>query len=146
MKVKQFAESRGITRQAVYNAVSKNGLKISQLTDSSGNLTPEGLSKVEELFPEDAVNRKIDKYLQNMENLQTSVDRLSAVVEQQEKTIAEQSAVIASLTETVDRLAKTADRESVNVSQAQQITAMLKISKEPLLKRLFAGKKETEQT
>lgn len=146
MKIKQFAEGKGITRQAVYNAIRKKGLQTDNLLNNDGQLTDEGLKTLEGLFKDTGVNRKSDKLLQTVNELQRSVDRLSAVTEQQEKTIAEQSAVIASLTETVDRLSKMADRESVNVSQAQQITAMLKISREPFLKRLFSGKKEPEQT
>ena len=145
MKIKEFAESRGITRQAVYNSISKKGKKVSQFTDSSGNLTDEGMKTLEEWFPEGEVNKRLDKYLENIVELQASVDRLSKVVEEQQKTISEQSAVIKAQMDTIDRLSAMADRESVNVSQAQQITAMLKISREPLLKRLFAGKKEPEQ-
>lgn len=145
VKIKEFAESQGVSRQAVYNAIRKKGLQADKLTDDNGDLTEEGLATVQGLFSGSSVNRKPDKLLQTVNELKASVDKLSELLTAQQKTIDEQAAVIKSLTESVDRLSKTADRESINVSQAQQITAMLKISREPLLKRLFAGKKEPEQ-
>ena len=50
MTVAKFAESKGITRQAVYNAIRKAGKKIDQFTDSKGQLTKEGLSELNELI------------------------------------------------------------------------------------------------
>lgn len=145
MKIKQFADNKGISRQAVYNAISKKGYKVNQLTDSSGNLTNEGITILEEMFKYTSGNRKNDNLLQRVKELERTVEEQRKTIESQSKTIDEQSAVITSLTETADRLSKMADRESVNVSQAQQITAMLKLSREPWIKRLFAGKKEPEQ-
>ena len=142
MKIKQFAAEKGISRQAVYSAISKNGYQTSQLTDSSGNLTDEGKAILEGLFKETAGNKGQDKLQSRVKELEMIVQEQKDTIEKQRSTSDEQSGVIASLTETIDRLSKMADRESVNVSQAQQITAMLKISKEPLLKRLFAGKKD----
>lgn len=142
MKVKQFAAEKGITRQAVYSSISKKGYQISQLTDSSGNLTNEGLTILNGIFKGTAKNRDTDNLLSQVKQLENVVHEQKETIESQRKTIEEQAGTISSLTESIDRLSKMADRESVNVSQAQQITAMMKISREPILKRLFAGKKE----
>lgn len=144
MKVKQFAAEKGITRQAVYSSISKKGYQIGQLTDSSGNLTEEGLSILNGLFKGTVKNRDNVNLISRVKELEKVVQEQKDTIESQRKTIEEQAGTITSLTESIDRLSKIADRESVNVSQAQQITAMMKISREPLLKRLFAGKKETE--
>lgn len=146
MKVKQFADEKGISRQAVYSAISKKGYEISQLTDSAGNLTETGLATLEELFKGSSGNKRNDNLQKRIKELEKTVSEQQKTIESKNKTIDEQSAVILSLTESVDRLSKMADRESVNVSQAQQLqlAAMLKISREPLLKRLFSGKKEEQ--
>lgn len=53
MTVRQFADSRHITRQAVYKLAAKAGKKLSEFTDSKGNLSEEGLAFLESLVPED---------------------------------------------------------------------------------------------
>lgn len=142
MKIKQFAESRGVTRQAVYNAIKKNGLQTGQLVDSSGNLTDEGLKTLDGFFPAENVNRQADKLQNTVSQQQATIDHLTCLVDAQQKELEKLADVIRSQQETIDRLATMADRESTNVSQAQQITAMMKVSRDPWLKRLFAGKKE----
>jgi predicted ribosome quality control (RQC) complex YloA/Tae2 family protein len=142
VKIKQFAESRGVSRQAVYNAIKKNGLQTGQLVDSSGNLTDEGIATLDKFFPAETVNRQADKLQNTVSQQQATIDRLSGIIDSQQKELEKLADVIRSQQETIDRLATMADRESTNVSQAQQITAMMKLSREPWLKRLFAGKKE----
>ena len=142
LKISQFADKKGVTRQAVYNAISKKGYKTNQLTDSKGHLTEEGTAILEELFKYTSSGKHNDNLLQKVKELDKIVAEQKKTIDEQQKTIEQQAGVIASLTDSVERLSKTAERESQNVSQAQSITAMIKLSREPFLKRLFAGKKE----
>ena len=85
MKIKQFAESRGVTRQAVYSAIKKNGLQTGQLVDSSGNLTDEGIATLDGFFPSETVNRQADKLQNTICHQQATIDRLTGIVDAQQK-------------------------------------------------------------
>jgi len=52
MTIKEFAEGKGLTPQAVYKAVGRAGFKTRQLTDRKGKLTTSGISALKVLFPE----------------------------------------------------------------------------------------------
>lgn len=53
MTIKDFAEKKGVTKQAVYKAINRSGLSARQLTDRKGNLTKKGAALLMKLFPDD---------------------------------------------------------------------------------------------
>ena len=53
MNIKDFAEKKGVTKQAVYKAINRSGLSAKQLTDRRGNLTKKGVNLLAKLFPDD---------------------------------------------------------------------------------------------
>lgn len=52
MKIKDFSEEKGLTKQAVYKAISRAGFSAKQITDRNGNITGKGFSVLRSLFPD----------------------------------------------------------------------------------------------
>lgn len=59
MKIKDFAEGKQLTKQAIYKALNRAGYSAKTLTDRSGNLTKKGINVLNRLFPSagDQVNQ-----------------------------------------------------------------------------------------
>lgn len=53
MKIKEYAEYKGITRDAIYKAVGRAGRSTRELTDKKGNITPKGMEILDNLFADD---------------------------------------------------------------------------------------------
>ncbi len=136
MTVKEYAASRGVSRQAVYNAITKAGLKTDKLTAEDGQLSEEGIKRLNELVKGKSVERTKD-------NLQKTVQEQKEVIDRLSKSVENLTEIVSSLTEDVDRLTKMLEQANTNTSQAQQITAMINLSRQPFLKRLFSGHKES---
>lgn len=54
MTIKEFADGKGLTPQAVYKAVGRAGFKTRQLTDRKGKLTTGGITRLKVLFPDES--------------------------------------------------------------------------------------------
>ena len=52
MKIKDFSEEIGLTKQAVYKAINRAGFSAKQITDRNGNITGKGFSVLRSLFPD----------------------------------------------------------------------------------------------
>lgn len=52
--IKEFAERKKVSKQAVYKSINRNGISAKQLTDRQGNLTKKGLNTLRKLFPDDS--------------------------------------------------------------------------------------------
>ena len=61
LKIKDFAESKGLTKQAIYKAVNRAGLSARQLTDNRGNITRKGSQVLSKLFPADQRGSPLDE-------------------------------------------------------------------------------------
>ena len=53
MKIKEFAESRKVSNQAIYKALNRAGYSAKQLTNKYGNISPQGVRILNKLFPDD---------------------------------------------------------------------------------------------
>ena len=53
MKIKEFAESRKLSNQAIYKALNRAGYSAKQLTDRNGNISQKGIRILNKLFPDD---------------------------------------------------------------------------------------------
>ena len=54
MKIKEFAEERGLTQGAIYKAIMRDGRTTKQLTDKRGDITAGGFRILYRLYPEDS--------------------------------------------------------------------------------------------
>ena len=73
MKIREFAEGKGLTKQAVYKALNRAGFSAKDLTDRSGNLSKKGLATLRKLFPDDQDQPELQQErlkLDNGRNLQ----------------------------------------------------------------------------
>ena len=114
LTVTKFAESKGISRQAVYAAIRKAGKKIDQFTDSKGQLTDQGLSELNELIrPKES---KADTV-----NLQSKLQERQLEIDSLRKQVEELSKKNESLTQTVDSLSRTLEKQTENLNIAQQL-------------------------
>ena len=53
MKIKEFAESRKVSNQAIYKALNRAGYSAKQITNKYGNINPQGMRILKKLFPDD---------------------------------------------------------------------------------------------
>ena len=53
MKIKEFAESRKVSNQAIYKALNRAGYSAKQITNKYGNISPQGARILKKLFPDD---------------------------------------------------------------------------------------------
>ena len=114
MTVAKFAESKGVTRQAVYSAIRKAGKKIDQFTDGNGQLTEQGLSELNELIkPKESKTDTV--------NLQSKLQESQLEIDKLRKQVEELTKSNNSLTQTVDSLSRTLEKQTENLNNAQQL-------------------------
>ena len=133
MTVREFADSRGVSRQFIYQKVKDAGKKITDLTDK-GQLTESGLEFLENLAPEKKSQEpeKTGSESPAKEKKETELDRLTKQNETLLETITNMSDTIKGLREDLSKAQKIAD-------QAQQLHAIDKQRIMDLTKRLEAG-------
>lgn len=79
MKIKEFAEEKGLAYQSVYKRLKEVGTSIAAITDKKHNLTPEGLQLLNKLYGEEQKEDQIkesensrigelDKVIQELRN------------------------------------------------------------------------------
>lgn len=138
MTVRQFAESRCVTRQAVYQLAEKAGRKLSEFTDKKGNLSEEGVAFLESLLPD-----KVDKPEEPVSGSEpeptkeSEVDRL-----RNENRILLES--VNNLTATINGLREDLSQAQKIADQAQQLHAADKKLISKLKLRLEAGSNSPE--
>lgn len=138
MTVRQFAESRNVTRQAVYQLAEKSGRKLSEFTDKKGNLSEEGIAFLESLLPE-----KVDKPEEPVSGSEpeptkeSEVDRL-----RNENRILLES--VSNLTATINGLREDLSQAQKIADQAQQLHAADKKLISELKLRLESGSSSPE--
>ena len=137
MKIKEFADKKQLTKQAVYKALNRAGYSAKTLTDRSGNLTKKGMTVLNRLFP--SAGDQADRQDQ------------PEPVDQDESTVAE---LRNQVTELKERCKEWETRYFQAVDQAKQENEQLRIllqreqelrlyaERKGIFKRLFAGKKE----
>jgi len=53
LKIKEFAESKNVSNQAIYKALNRAGYSTKQITNKYGNISPQGMRILKKLFPDD---------------------------------------------------------------------------------------------
>ena len=146
MKIKDFSDEKGLTKQAVYKAIQRAGFSTKQLTDRHGNITVKGTAILRNLFPDVTVAepaKETETIPQTPEkpipDLQPEVDRLSRKVEELEKRCSEWEK---RYFEAVEHARTETEQMRVLLSQEQQLR--LAAENRHVLRRLFSGKKAAQ--
>lgn len=142
MKIKEFSEGKGLTKQAVYKAISRAGFSAKQITDRNGNITSKGFSILRSLFPESesaADPETISGAGQQPAEQTAEIEKLKQRIAELEESCRtwEQRYF-----DSVDAAKKESEQLRVLISQEQQLR--LAAERKGLFRRLFAGK-QTEQ-
>ena len=162
MNIKEFAEGKGVTRGAIYKALTRTGHTVKELTDRKGNITAKGYAILRKLYPDD--QEPLSEPLNEPEAEDSTLDdlrtRLSEAERAREKAEAalehetQQRALYEKLyTETREELRQqreTAERERQTfleriseanrlISQQQELARLASMNP---IRRLFSGKKK----
>ena len=140
MKIKDFADKKGLTRQAIYKALNRSGYSAKKLTDRSGNLTKKGLTVLTRLFPsaDDQVNQEPPEPVEQdqssiVDELRNQVDELKRKCSEWETRYFE--AVNQANTET----------EQLRVLLQREQELRLYAERKGIFKRLFSGRKDKNE-
>ena len=152
MRIKDFADEKGLTKQAVYKAIQRAGFSTKQLTDRQGNITPKGFAVLRNLFPDvpgqpaEESDEAPEQAAPRQSPLQPELDRLQQIVSELENRCAEWEKRCMEWErryfDAVDSAKKEAEQMRVLLSQEQQLR--LAAENKGFFRRLFAGKKTDE--
>ena len=132
MTVKEFAASRGVSKQLVYQLVKSAGKNISDYTDSRGNLSEEGLTVLKDIVPDKSKETEKSGSETQQTTKESEVDRLRS-----ENRLLLES--VNSLTATVNGLREDLKTAQKLADQAQQLNAVDKQRISELEKQLRLG-------
>ena len=143
MKVKEFAESQGITTQAVYQRLRNKAKKSSkQLSDyvsgDTSEITEEGYKVLQSLYKQPVKQKETKRTVDNdrVNTLTTENERLSLLVKSLETRIQDKEREISRLEESV------AHERQVN----RMLLESLPRERPGIFRRLFAGKQDKKAT
>ena len=137
MKIKDFADKKGLTRQAVYKALNRSGYSAKKLTDRSGNLTKNGLTVLNRLFPSagDQVNQEPPEPVEQDQS--SIIDELRNQVDEWKRKCDEwESRYFEALNQA------NTEKEQLRVLLQREQELRLYAERKGVFKRLFAGRKE----
>lgn len=137
MKIKDFADKKGLTRQAVYKALNRSGYSAKKLTDRSGNLTKNGLTVLNRLFPSagDQVNQEPPEPVEQDQS--SIVDELRNQVDELKRKCSEwETRYFEALNQA------NTEKEQLRVLLQREQELRLYAERKGVFKRLFAGRKE----
>ena len=145
MNIRDFAASKGKSKQRVYQLIKEAGLKVSDLTDAQGQITESGLRELNDILPD-----KIE-----VPEGESETEQSSGSEEKQTKesgsdqqalldTIKNLSASLEKAHEHIDKLTARLEQEQINLSQEQHLHAITKQELHDLQLRLTAGSPEGE--
>ena len=129
LKIRGFADGKGLTPQAVYKAINRAGFSSKQITDKGGNITNKGFRILSKLFPSDGQQPEPQE-LPEVETLRKQIEDLESRCKEWEKRYFD--AVNAHKAET--------EQLRILISQEQQLR--LAAERKGLFRRLFAGKQK----
>lgn len=138
LKIKDFSEEKGLTKQAVYKAIQRAGFSTKQITDQRGNISAKGFTILHNLFPDpeqkhDAEEKKHDADKSaEVEQLQKRIEELELRCKEWEKRYFEAT----------EAAKQEGQQLRILLSQEQQLR--LAAENKGFFKRLFAGRKEKE--
>ena len=161
MKIKDFSEEKGLTKQAVYKAISRAGFSAKQITDRNGNITGKGFSVLRSLFPDPdpETDNQVEQGSSSGDRQQqpgtaAEIDRLKKQTEHQAAELERLQDRIRELEESckqwekryfdsVEAAKQEGQQLRVLLSQEQQLR--LAAERKGLFRRLFAGKKADDE-
>ena len=147
MNIKDFAEKKGITKQAVYKAINRSGMSAKLLTDKRGNLTKKGVNLLAKLFPDNPeLTGKAFADAELLEDDQQPDQTGSNEADQLRQTIKE---LEERCQEWEKRYFALIDSQNEETRQLRELIAreqQLRLAAEHkgLFKRLFSGKKQDD--
>ncbi len=144
LRIKDFADEKGLTKQAVYKAIQRAGFSTRQLTDRHGNITGKGYAVLRNLFPDDPETQDTPEEAapqpqETVPEPEPELVLLRRRVEELENRCAEWEK---RYFEAMDHSKKESEQMRVLLSQEQQLR--LAAENKHFFRRLFAGKKAAE--
>jgi len=174
LKIKEYAESKGISKAAIYNQIARNGFKISQITDKSGEITEkgrrilEGLSDPGQQRDGERIREEAEQLREEMDGLRQQLreetEKLREAISSRETAEREAEGIRQQLRDAQERAEKweglyIALQEKASQERAeaaQQLTAAQRLISQQQeihrlslmnpFKRLFAGRKQQAET
>ena len=145
LKIKDFSAEKGLTKQAVYKAISRAGFSAKQITDRNGNITGKGFSVLRSLFPDPEQPETGNQG--KTAGADPEQPETTAELERLRQRIAELEESCRTWEKRYFDALETAKQEGqqlrVLLSQEQQLR--LAAENKGFFRRLFAGKKDTER-
>ena len=146
MKIREFAEEKGLTKQAVYKAISRAGFSAKDLTDRSGNLSKKGMDQLKKLFPDDQEKDQDQEQSAPQPDSKTAesqgqeqISHLSERIKALETEVAEWKQRYFDLVDSSN-----SEREQLRILIDQEQKLRAAAENRGFLKRLFSGKKSRE--
>ena len=139
MTVKEFAASRGVSKQLVYQNVRSTGKQISELTDGKGQITESGLEFLQSIVPDKSAQTEQSSGSAEKQTKESGSEQQSLL-----DTIKNLSASLDKAHEHIDKLTARLEQEQINLSQEQHLHAITKQELHDLRLRLGAGSPEGE--
>lgn len=144
MKIRDFAEEKGLTKQAIYKAISRAGFSARQITDRNGNITSKGFSILRTLFPdaeqEQQQETKSGEGQQQTEQQAAELERLQERIRELEQSCKQWEQRYFDAVETAKQ-----EGQQLRVLLSQEQQLRLAAERKGLFRRLFAGKKAEEE-
>lgn len=144
MKIKDFAVEKGLSKQAIYKAISRAGFSARQITDRNGNITNKGFTVLRSLFPDADLDRqqesKPEEGQQQTEQQAAEIERLQKRVEELEASCKQWEQ---RYFDAVEAAKQEAQQMRVLISREQELR--LAAERKGLFRRLFAGRKAEEE-
>ena len=143
MKVKEFAESQGITTQAVYqrlkNKAKKSGKQLSDyVSGDTSEITEDGYKVLQSLYKQPVKQRETKSTIDNdrVNSLSVELEKKEVLIKSLENRLQDKEREISRLEETVEH------ERQVN----RLLLESLPRERPGFFKRLFAGKQEQKNT
>lgn len=137
MKIKDFADKKGLTRQAIYKALNRSGYSAKKLTDRSGNLTKNGLTVLNRLFPSDGDQVYQDQPEQPEQDQSSIIDELRKQIDELKQKCSEwESRYFEAINQA------NTEKEQLRVLLQREQELRLYAERKGVFKRLFSGRKE----
>ena len=143
MKVKEFAESQGITTQAVYqrlkNKAKKSGKQLSDyVSGDTSEITEDGYKVLQSLYKQPVKQRETKSTVDNdrVNSLSVELEKKEVLIKSLENRLQDKEREISRLEETVEH------ERQVN----RLLLESLPRERPGFFKRLFAGKQEQKNT
>lgn len=138
MKIREFAEGKGLTKQAVYKALNRAGFSAKELTDRSGNLSKQGLSVLRRLFPAD---QDQPERPERAAPDQDQLEQLRIRIRELENEVSDWQKRYFALVDSSNT-----EREQLRIIIDQEQKLRAAAEHRGFIRRLFSGKKERETT